>query len=497
MNIPHRHFAAFSVSEIASITGGTLLRDGPDVRGIAAYPQDVEPGCGYVALGATPYDYARRVAESALAGASAFVIERAMSCPPGCGVVLVRSAATALADLARAHRRRWGRSVHARGARAVISITGTAGKSSTRRLVAALLGMVDDAPVVETGDALDRVGVALTLLRLADMHRFAVVETATRYRGDVARLAQVTDPDVGVLTLVGFAHAEGVGTFEDLASEKGDLFAAVHADGLVAFNADDRNAAAQVSRAAASRRVSWGFSAGADYRIVSRAPLGLDGSRIRVARPQGPELAVVTKSFGVAGALTVAAAVAIVEKTIGTTLKDTLVQDAVRFADDSRETRLSATTLPDETIVLADGSDASPSSIRACLEAAGEIASALTRRLVVVLGELHELGQDAAREHAALGSAVAQRRPAVLIAIGHHARNAAVEALSLGVDTFAVTDPTSAIPRVLSTVYSGDVVLVAGGRASGLSSVTQALVARSLEPRTSNGGARTLQTRAL
>src|SRR5262249_3944947 len=117
-----------------------------------------------------------------------------------------------------------------------------------------------------------------------DRHDLAVVEVGTSARGEIAALAAICEPDVGVLTLVAAAHTEGIGTIDDVACEKGDLFAALDAHGVAVGNADDDRVVAQLQRGRCGQKSTYGLAATADYRLLARAPVGLNGARLSVAR---------------------------------------------------------------------------------------------------------------------------------------------------------------------------------------------------------------------
>lgn len=470
--------AVFSIADIAKVTSGTLVREGPPVVGIVADAHDVRPGVAFLPVKSNAYDLARCVAEAALAGASAYVLERVLSCPPGRGVVMVKSTTDALAALGREHRRRWGRLSGVQ--RVLVGVTGSSGKSSTARLVAALLEVAEGATLypskrhAATSDS--RSALSCDLFDLGAEHRHAVFELATRQRGDVARLAATCEPDVGLVTLIGHAHAEGVGSIDDAADEKGELLAAVPVEGVVGVNHDDARARRTLATSRARRSFSWGYDAGAPYRVLGRTPLGLDGSRLSLETPH-TRFDLHTAAIGRSGALAVAAAVGAVETLLGRALTRDEAQSALDRAALTREPRLVAAELESRTIVLEDRTDPTPSSLRAAIEAALELAQTRATRLVLVLGDMRELGRGTAREHGALGALAASLGAAAMITVGNGARHAAIEALARGVEVWAVPDVPAAVHRAHLVVRPSDVVLVAGGPALG--AVARAIVAGS------------------
>jgi UDP-N-acetylmuramoyl-tripeptide--D-alanyl-D-alanine ligase len=473
--------AAFTIREIAAATGGQVLRDGPPVTAVANAAGHVAAGAAFVAVDVEPWALARAVADAALSGAGAFVIERALACPPGRGVVVVPDARTAYAALASAHRARWSMQAPSPTERPLFALAGSTGTATTKRYVAALLEATNAGPVLRTPSrGGDLVGVASTLLALDERHRAAVVELPSARPEETAVIAAFARPDVALITSVDGGSARSAG-LEDLRG--GALLRA--GLGLAGGNHDDRavRVALATLASAATPVVTWGFGAAADYRIASRTPLGVEGAIIEIARPDRRPLVVRAGALGRSGALAVAAAIAVVERWTGAALPADLVEAALDRAHDGEEARLVTTPLPDDVLILEDATEASPAGVRAALETAKELSASLGRNLVVVLGALDELGPIAAAEHAEIGAAIAAANPRLLVGIGRDAGNAVAEALAAGVEAWSFDAAGAAVARSASSVRAGDVVLAIGGRRSGIAAVTRAIVASRFEPR--------------
>jgi UDP-N-acetylmuramoyl-tripeptide--D-alanyl-D-alanine ligase len=191
--------------------------------------------------------------------------------------VRVDDTRVALGALSRAHRVRWGEGALAGGTanqrRIVVAITGSAGKTTTKAVLARVLDALAPGTVHATAGNLNNdIGVPMTLFGLTEAHRYAVVEVGTNARGEIANLARMSVPDAGVLTLVAAAHTEGLGSIEDVAAEKGALLAALPPGGLAVANADDARAVAELRRSPAKTALTFGFSEKADYRVeIARA----------------------------------------------------------------------------------------------------------------------------------------------------------------------------------------------------------------------------------
>jgi UDP-N-acetylmuramoyl-tripeptide--D-alanyl-D-alanine ligase len=398
-------------------------------------------------------------------------------------IVRVEDTRRALGGLARFHRARWGehrdetRGASGGGPRVVVAITGSAGKTTTKSVLARVLdAMAPETVHATAGNLNNDIGVPMTLFGLTDAHRYAVVEVGTNGRGEIANLAAIARPDAAVLTLVAAAHTEGLGSIDDVAVEKGALLAALPASGLAVVNADDARAVAQVERSPASQRLGYGFAERADYRVAIAEPRGAFGSRLRIER-RGGALDVDSPLLGEAGALAVAASLAVAEWAVGRAATKAEIDAALStFAGGEGDGRLSPVPLADGTLVIDDSYNANPASMQASLRAACEVAARQKRRLVVVLGEMRELGAMSTREHDKLGELVAGTDVAEVIAVGGEAERVTREAARAGKNAWFALDSEQAASTVLSRVLPGDVVLVKGSRGVATEKIVRALV---------------------
>ncbi|WP_437687705.1 UDP-N-acetylmuramoyl-tripeptide--D-alanyl-D-alanine ligase [Sorangium sp. So ce176] len=473
-----QNLAPFTLDELARATGGRVLRAGPDARGVSTDSRTIAPGAAFVALAGESFDGHRFLDAAAQRGAAAFVVSREVAVPSEGGVVLVEDGLAALGALARAHRERWRRGAHRDGPRAIVAIGGSAGKTTTTRAIAALLAGAGRGDVHATaGNLNNAIGLPMTLLGLEERHRFAVVEIGTNQRGEVATLARIAGPDLAVLTSIGVEHTEGLGTLEDVAAEEGDLLAALPTEGTALGNGDDAMVVEQLARAGAARRITYGFGERAQVRIAARRPVGVRGTAVRLERG-GEPLEIVVPLLGEAGALAAAAAVAAVEEALGERLSTERAARAAAGLAPPGDGRLSVRELPDGTVIIDDSYNANPLSMRSSLKTAVELAGALGKRLVLLLGEMRELGALAAAEHDALGAQVGAARPAALIAVGGEASRIARAAEAAGVPAWFAGDAGAAAARAIEVVERGDLVLVKGSRGIRMERIVEALAGR-------------------
>ena len=474
--------APFTVDEIAAATGGRVVRSGPPSVGVSTDSRAVTRGSAFVALSGDRFD-GHAFLEGALAlGAGTAVVSRDDVRLP-LAMVRVDDTKRALGAMARAHRERWA----APGTRALVAITGSAGKTTTKTVVAKLLeGLAMGGVHATAGNLNNDVGVPMTLFGLDERHRFAVVEAGTNARGEIQKLASIARPDVGVLTLVAAAHTAGIGSVDDVAIEKGALFEALPESGLAVVNADDAHASRQLARTPARAARTYGFAAHADYRITLRRSRGLAGSRLAIERA-GRAVCFDSPLLGDSGALAVAAALAVTEWLARRPVEAAELESALGTLVSGAEGRLSPVLLADGTLLIDDSYNANPASMRASLATAAELAKERSTRLIAVLGEMRELGEVSGEEHESVGRFARELGVAHVLGVGGDAeRIVRVASAGPGGASFAA-DSDLAAEKVVALATAGDVVLVKGSRGVATEKVVRALVlARGV---TGSGGA--------
>lgn len=463
--IPHNE-ARFSLADVLRATGGRLR--GPlgdeamEVRGVSTDTRTLRAGELFVALRGERFDGHDHLAIAADKGAALAIVDRQSEVPPGLSVVNVADGLKALGALARAHLDRWRK----RG-RKVIAITGSAGKTTTRQAIAALLAEVTAASEVHgaAGNLNNLVGVPMTLLQLGDAHRYAVVELGTNRPGEIAALTRMVRPDVAVLTLIASAHAQGLGGIDAIAREKTAIFDAL--EGIAVGNYDDARVRSALARC--RHPVGYGGDAAADYHFYHRRVIDERHTTLRIIGARG-EVAPQIGLLGRAGAYACAAAIAVVESMLEMSVSARDVERAMTGI----EGRLLPRRAPSGLVVLDDSYNANPASCASSIDAAREIAAALGRRLILVLGEMRELGDESPDAHRELGRVAAASGAARLIAVGGDARLIASEAE--GLEASFVETSEQAADVALRIVEPSDVVLVKGSRGVRTEVVVNALL---------------------
>jgi UDP-N-acetylmuramoyl-tripeptide--D-alanyl-D-alanine ligase len=462
--------AAFELDEVLAATGGDLVRLGARTAfpGVATDSRSLRPGELFVALRGDAHDGHDFLADAAGRGAGAVVVERPHAERPlPCGVIAVRDSLAALGDLAAFHRRRHRPRI--------VAVTGSNGKTTTKEMLSAILdrALGPGRVLRTTGTQNNLVGLPLTLLRLGPGEEAAILELGMNGPGEIWRLAQIAEPDVGVITCVAPAHLEGLGSIHGVAEAKAELYRRLKPSATAVVNADDPLVAAS-ARAFPGRKVPFGTgSAGSPAvgarRIVDR---GLEGTEFHlvVDGREAPVRLAVPGRHNVTNALAAAAAA----HALGVALE--AVQAGLE-AFQPPGMRMEVTHLPTGVTVLNDAYNANPASMAAALRT---LAASRGRRRLAALGEMRELGAESAHAHRELGAIAAAASIDALFLLGEHAEDvrAGAEAAGLPADRIAVAESHDDLAaRLLAFCRAGDLLLLKGSRGAAMEQVLRRLTA--------------------
>jgi UDP-N-acetylmuramoyl-tripeptide--D-alanyl-D-alanine ligase len=457
-----------SLADVARVTGGELRGADVKVRGVLTDTRVDLTGALFVALVGERFDAHDFAAKAGEAGAAALLVERDVQ--TSLPYVKVKSTLAALGALGAARRKAWGGKL--------IAVAGSAGKTTTRAALSALLEQVEPGAVhYVRGNFNNLIGVPLVLLSLSDSKRLAVVELGTNQPGEVEALTCMAAPDVAVLTLIGYEHTEGLGDLDGVEAEEGALFQHLRA-GIAIGNGDDERVARQLARAPGPK-VRYGGGAGADFRLQMQR-ISAQGSELEVKRQvAGRE---VTTSFSVstlgdAGAYAACAALAAVETLLGREISAETLNAAFATPVASEAGRLCPVELTGGILLLDDTYNSNPESAVSSLRTARQLADQRRAPLVLVLGEMRELGKLSAELHRQVGEVAAAQAPALLIAVAGDARLLGEAAAARGAKTEFAADADAAAELVLALVPSPSVVLVKASRGVRAEKVVQRLIA--------------------
>jgi UDP-N-acetylmuramoyl-tripeptide--D-alanyl-D-alanine ligase len=462
-----------SARRVAEVTGGELVSGSPDtmVNGASVDSRSIVPGCAFVAFLGEHVDGHAFIPEALDAGARALVVTRwddkvratlDRAQRRDAAVIVVRNAPQALATLARYHRSRL--------ACPVVAITGSTGKTTTKDFLAAALGTklrVTATP----GNRNNELGVPLTILEAGTETDVLVVEMGMRGAGQILALCDIARPTHGMVTNIGQTHMELLGSQEAIAHAKGELVRCIPAEGHVYLNGDDVWSR-QLAEESTAPVTYYGTKKGNDVR-VDGIEIGEDGRPSMTLKAGRRHAAVTLPVPGRHNAYNAAAAAA-VALDLGLTLQD--VAEGLSSAA-LTEWRMQVFTVATGVTVINDAYNASPTSMRAAVQALREMRP--EGRRIAVLGDMAELGSLAELAHFRLGEEVAHAGIDVLVTVGSLARRIGEGARAEGLHADAVRPCETAdeASEVLDDLLeAGDVVLVKASRSLGLERVVEGIV---------------------
>jgi UDP-N-acetylmuramoyl-tripeptide--D-alanyl-D-alanine ligase len=446
-----------TLAEFARACGGVLAGADGAYTDVVSDSRTPTPGQLFVALRGPHFNGNEFVAAAASRGAAGAVVEATQ--PVKLPQIVVRDTQAALTRAARAWR--------AAFTGPLVGVAGSNGKTTAKEMTAAILGQAGSC-LATRGNLNNHIGVPLTLLRLTREHRFAVVEMGANRAGEVAALAALAQPSVGMITNAGAEHLEGFGSLEGVARAEGEMVAGLEAAATAVINADDAFAGLWRGLTRA-RVVTFGVRARADFSASEvRAGVGAAGFRTHflLRAPQGSvgvELCV-GGAHNIANALAAAAAAASAGATLEHIAAGLAGVRAVPGRLQFRQTQSGAW-------LIDDSYNANPSSVRAAIEVLGS----LPGRRWLVLGDMAELGEYAPQAHAEVGEFARAQGVERLYATGALMARA-VESFGAGAQWYGeISALSAALSAALAAAGPQVRVLIKGSRFNRLERVVEAL----------------------
>jgi UDP-N-acetylmuramoyl-tripeptide--D-alanyl-D-alanine ligase len=399
-----------SIDDLLAATGGRLMESTSvtAIRGASVDSRNVTRDSCFVALRGDRTDGHHHVIEALRAGAAAALVERPVDLPPDleAAVIQVPDALRALQDLAH-----WWR---ARQRATVVGITGSTGKTLAKEIIADVLARTHRV-LRNAGNLNSETGLPMTLLQLQPEHEIAVLEMSMYTVGEIARLAEIAEPEVGVVLSVHPMHLERAGSIEAIAVAKSELPAALPRNGLAVLNADDQRVAAMRDLTPAPVW-TFGLADGATVRASDLEQLGLHGTAFLMTAPWATR----RLRIGMPGRHLVPhalAAVAVAER-FGVPIDD--VEVALATGSHAPH-RMELGAAASGATFVDDSYNAAPWSVAAALDFVRETPLPVTARRLAVLGDMLELGPDEERLHREVGALAASVLDG-LVTVGHRGR---------------------------------------------------------------------------
>jgi UDP-N-acetylmuramoyl-tripeptide--D-alanyl-D-alanine ligase len=448
-----------TVTEIASLASGKLFGSGSGlVTAVSTDTRSIQPGQLFVALRGERFDAHDFLATAFEQGATAALVEKVNADLTNFPQVQVSDSLIGLQTLAKNYRRKLPIPI--------VGITGSNGKTSTKEMVAAVLG--ERLSVTKTsGNLNNHIGVPLSVLKFEHQHQVAVIEYGMNHPGEIAALVDIASPQHAIITNIGVAHIEFLGSRDGIAREKSVLAESVGEEGTVVLSASD-DFTDWITGRCRARVIRVGFEKGElRARDIKHGP---NGEEFTVVSDQG-ECRVHLPVLGEHMVLNALPAIA-----IGLTFGLSLAECAAGLAKTALPSgRLQVKALGGIAIVN-DAYNANPDSMIAALRTVANLPA--NGRRVAALGGMGELGPESLVGHERVGKAVAEQGFDVLIAVGERAYPIAASAIAAGLTESRTARSNAEAADLLNTILEpGDLLLLKGSRSAAIDQIIPLLEA--------------------
>ncbi len=452
----------FTVHEIAAATQGRIIGDDSlAVSGVSSDSRTIAAGELFVPLRGERFDGHEYLTQVAAAGVKVCLVEEQWlkqgDLPAELAGVVVKDTLRALGDMAAAYRQRFEP--------LVVAVTGSNGKTTTKEMLASILGVTGPGLATE-GNLNNLIGLPRMVFRLQHDHRWAVFEMGMSEPGEIDRLAEIARPKVGIVLNAFPAHLQSMGSVEAVARAKGELLFRISDNGLAVVNGDDPRIASLPQNPSASR-ISFGISRG-EVRAENIRSDGVNGQRFTLVTSRGEAEVRLAAcgSHNIYNAL--AAAAALLEEVP----LASIVEGLGRFRPYSGRFQIEQVA---RLTLIDDSYNANPASTGAALATLAEIKG--DGRAFVALGDMLELGGDEAELHRLVGVQAAQvaDRLYLIGSLTAHTAEGAREA-GLAADQVCTGMGHSAVAAdIAERACPGDFVLVKGSRGMRMEKIAELL----------------------
>ena len=449
-----------SLSEIATIVDGKLT--GSDAQVFGSVETDsrlISAGALFVAKPGAVTDGHNFIGSAAALGAVGAIVERytqTESLPQ----IVVDDAVKALGVLAKAVLAR----VREAGDLKVIGVTGSNGKTSTKNMLRAILSEFGET-VAPIDSYNNEVGAPISVLKVNEKTKFLVAELGAGGVGSIAYLADITQPDIGVMLKVGLAHAGAFGGIEVTTQIKSELVRSLAAENIFVYNSDDGEVRGMRGLTDAMP-VSFGTNSESDFHF-NKVDLSIAGTSADIHYPDGEVARLTLKILGEHQLMNATAAIAVSDQ-LG--LPRAQVRKALERMELAERWRMQLTNRADGVSIINDAYNASPDSMKAALQTLAHLGRA-GRRTIAVLGEMAELGEYSRDAHDKIGRLVVRYNIDRLIVIGSVAKLIHMGAMFEGSwdgESIFFESSSEALAHIREMLVSGDIVLVKSSKSANL-----------------------------
>lgn len=455
--------ARFTALEIAQAVGGRLVAETrAEVNGVVTDSRSIGRGCLFVAIKGPSFDGHQFTREAFGKGASVALISdpSLILTEPERVFVVVRDTVKALQDLAAYHRRRFKNLL-------VVGVTGSSGKTTVKNMAAAALSRKYVTLKTE-GNLNNHIGAPMTLLNLTGKHEAAVIEMGMSSPGEIARLAVIAAPSIGVITNIGSAHLGGLGSVAAVRKAKGELLDKIPRGGSAILNMDDPNSAPLIKKTELAT-ITFGRGDGADARVMESRLAGA-GRRVTI-RWKKKEFAVKLKLIGARDADNASSAFAVAA--VAGVDGDQAIKGLAAVRPEKM--RMEPVRLANGALLINDAYNANPDSTKSAIQTLMEIGG--KGRTIFVFGDMLELGSEEEAIHARIGRFAAKSGVSDFYSHGGLAGRSALEAGRAGrLHVKAGKNKQRLADEIAKRLRPGDVVLVKGSRGMRMEEVADRIV---------------------
>ncbi len=458
-----------TIEEVLRATGGKLLQGNGNssFQGISTDSRTVAEGELFVALKGRRFDGHHYAVEALRKKAGGVLIEEGKigdirwNGYRSRAVIAVEDTLSALGDIAQGWRRKYNTPI--------VALTGSNGKTTTKEMIAACLETT--FPILKTkGNFNNLIGVPLTLLTLTEKERVVVLEMGMNVPGEIGRLAQIAEPDVGLITNIQTVHLEGMGSLERLKEEKGELFRRMRRDGTILVNQDDPRVV-DLARDYPGQKITFGIEDPADVMAKEIRLNGGEGTSFTLIL-EGEAIEIHLRLLGrhfIPNALSAMAVACLFGVEV----------DQAKEALENFQPfpmRMEVVPLKGGETLINDAYNANPYSMELALETLAEAKG--EGRAIAVLGDMLELGRLTKEAHEQIGKKVSELSIDFLLALGEKAPIVVGSAIRHGlpVERARILESHSEVISLLrQMIQNGDWILVKGSRRMAMEKIVEGL----------------------